>query len=61
MIVAVNVGVTVGDKVTVWVTTGKVKVGDKIFSIWSDGEKVAVICWSVFEFLLFQYKNKPEQ
>ena len=33
MIVAVNVGVTVGDKVTVWVTTGKVKVGDKIFSI----------------------------
>ena len=49
MIVVVNVGVTVGDKVNVWVTTGKVKVGVKIFSIGSDGDKVSVICWSVFE------------
>ena len=61
MIVVVNVGVTVGDRVNVWVTTGKVNVGDKIFSIGSDGDKVAVICWSVFEFLLFQYMNKPKQ
>ena len=61
MIVVVNVGVTVGDMVDVCVTTGNVKVGDKIFSIGSDGDKVSVICRSVFKLLLFQYMNKPKQ
>ncbi len=61
MIVVVNVGVTVGEEVNVWVTTGKVKVGDKLFSIGSDVDKVAVICWPAFKFLLFQYKIMPKQ
>jgi len=61
VIVVVNVGVTVGDKVNVWVTNGDVKVGDKVFSIGSGVDKVAVICWLVFELLLFQYKIMPKQ
>ena len=61
MIVCVNVGVTVGDKVNVWVTTGDVKVGDKIASIRSGGNEVAVIGWPIFNFLLFKNSIKPKQ
>jgi len=61
VIVVVNVGVTVGDRVNVWVTNGDVKVGDKVFSIGSVVDKVAVPCWPVFKFLLFQYKIMPKQ
>ena len=61
MIVVVNVGVTVGDRVNVWVTNADVKVGDKVFSFGSDVDKVAVLCWPVFEILLFQYKIMPRQ
>lgn len=61
MIVCVNVGVTVGDKVNVCVTTGDVKVGDKIASIGSDGNEVIVICWLIFKSLLFKNNIKPKQ
>ena len=61
MIVCVNVGVAVGDKVNVWVTTGDVKVGDKIASIGSGGNEVVVICWSIFKSFLFKNNIKPKQ
>jgi intein/homing endonuclease len=55
------VGVTVGDKVNVWVTTGDVKVGDKIASIGSGGNEVIVGCWLIFRSLLFKNIIKPKQ
>ena len=60
MIVCVNVGVAVGDTVNVWVTTGDVKVGDKIAAIGSGGN-VSVTCWLIFIFSLFTNNIKPKQ
>ena len=61
MVVGVKVGVTVGDTVIVWVVTGNVKVGDKIFSSGFEGVIVAVPFWSSIVPTPLRYTKIPKQ
>ena len=61
MVVGVKVGVTVGDTVIVWVVTGNVKVGDKIFSSGFEGVIVAVPFWSSNVPTPHRYTKIPKQ